>query len=1022
MNSWIQMLVDLPLPVSVVLKVTVVLGVGWILHIFLARRNPRWRVLLWRGVVIGVVIVPILVPWKYLQVSVTPPPELVEIPQRLTAAELPTIEIPASYPMGTVADLAPQSQSISHPSFAISTWAHKNLWPIVLSVWGLTVVLITGHFLTIFTKIRKRVKSSLPAPKHLQHLLDEVVVNLKCSQDVALRYSSDFTSPFLAGLIKPVIILPKQMIHSRCPNELLCIFAHELSHLHSFDLFWMFAARCLSIVLWFHPLVWKLRGAHNAACEEVCDAIAADYIGSAELYSSTLARIALEIVEKIPAVGGVPMACCSEIIGRLRILKRKIYSVPLGRPWVVLSLLVGSVALASLGGLNFVYATNLLKSEPKEISPARLAITEKATTKVLHFSQDQCMGRLFVKDPSIGSSYLELGRDLSLPLGLDPERLALGGDLDFVGLARGDVVVSAGRNIHLITVLRTKREDFAQLAQGSRMFLRNRFSSDPDDLSGLSGLGPNDLSSITVTSLAPMTHVAERVLEPLSRLTGLQMLCLSGTGVTSMEQLRKLRSLKALKLQEGRTTVRGLAVLRDLPALEYLDLDTGPTDVDLKYIGQLPNLRWLRIRTGKIYGPGLAELANLPCLERLCLWGTSPISDRHIKYMEGLTQLKSLTLWGGTCNSLTDASLASIGKLKNLEELYFIRTIPRFTLAGAARLKDLKNLKKVDFGHAWSGREGMYYGDEVVRQLTALPNLESIKGLSYLSSEGMKTLARFRNLKCLHVSLKDHQQGYRGPTGVSHLSGLDSLEELFLTAFGQSLSDLDMTHLECLKYLKYLSVFGSIKGRSVTDRGMASISKLGQLEHLNLMMTGLTKNGLNQLSGLTNLQTLNVTVMADPDAMRTADEVRLDLSALTNLRKLSLSGLSLQDADLVSLAGLHHLESLNLGDTFTEEGLWRLRDLSELKRLSISGISCVAGDRLGDLGGLTKLEDLVLRGRITNAALGRLASLPSIWSLRVETDEPIRPETVTRLKKAMPGITYIPVSYTHLTLPTSDLV
>jgi hypothetical protein len=139
-----------------------------------------------------------------------------------------------------------------------------------------------------------------------------------------------------------------------------------------------------------------------------------------------------------------------------------------------------------------------------------------------------------------------------------------------------------------------------------------------------------------------------------------------------------------------------------------------------------------------------------------------------------------------------------------------------------------------------------------------------------------------------------------------------------------------------------------------------------------------------------------------------ADGVTLDLSVLTKLNTLTLSGFSLQDADLASLAGLHHLEWLVLeNNSLSEAALMHLKDLSELKRLSISGISCTTGDHLGDLGGLTKLRYLVLRGRITDAALGRMSGLPSIWSFRVETDEPIRPETVAHLKKAMPMITYI---------------
>jgi Leucine-rich repeat (LRR) protein len=543
------------------------------------------------------------------------------------------------------------------------------------------------------------------------------------------------------------------------------------------------------------------------------------------------------------------------------------------------------------------------------------------------------------------------------------------------------------------------------------MSLRNRFSSDPADLSGLSGLGPNDLYKLNVFSMFARADADRCVLAPISHLTGLQILMLSQTGITNeqMKYLKPLRALRALELSnEFSISNTGMAALKDLPALEYLSLDPGLTDAGLKHVGQLHKLRWLKIGTEKIRGPGLAELANLPRLERLCLWGNSQrlISDRHIKYLEGLMQLKSLTLWGGTCNSLTDASLASIAKLYNLEELHFIRTSPRFTVAGAAQLKDLKNLKKVDFAQImWSSYAGKYNGDEVVRQLAALPNLESIKGLSYLSAEGMKILARFHNLKCLGVTLKDRRQGYYGPTGLSHLAGLGSLEELFINS--ESLSEADIACLETLGRLKELI----IGNKHLTDRGLASISKLNQLESLGFSVFGgagvskISKSGLKQLSGLTNLHTLDVKVY--PVVMRPADGVTLDFSALTNLNTLTLFGCSLQDADLTSLAGLHHLEWLMLDGTFTEEGLWRLRNLPELKLLSISGISCTADDHLGNLGGLTKLGNLTLRGRITDAALGRLSGLPSIWSLRVETDEPIRPETVASLKKAMPMITYI---------------
>ncbi|MBA7637325.1 hypothetical protein ES703_44968 [subsurface metagenome] len=511
-----------------------------------------------------------------------------------------------------------------------------------------------------------------------------------------------------------------------------------------------------------------------------------------------------------------------------------------------------------------------------------------------------------------------------------------------------------------------------------------------------------------------------RIFGPISHLTGLGILSLQSSGITDkgLEHLRPLRSLRGLELTQASISNRGLAVLKALPALEYLSLNTGVTDAGLRQMAQLSNLRWLSIADGKMWGPGLAELAKLPRLERLCIvQSRSPLFDRHIKYLEGLTQLKGLTLWGSACNTLTDASLASIGKLKNLEELYFIRTMPRFTPAGVAHLKGLKNLKKVDFAQIlWSGYAGKYDGDEVVRQLAALPNLESITGIGYLTAEGMKTLARFRNLKCLHVGLKNHILGYDGPTGVSHLAGLDSLEELHI--YNQdSLSEADFACLESLGCLKELNI-GS---RHLTDRDLASISKLDQLESLSFSVLGgpgasnISKSGLNQLNGLSNLHYLKVNAWGNAAKTDPADELTLDLSGLKKMKDMSLSGLSLQDSDLAFLKHLPLLENLSIqpiqpDSPLTGAFLRHLRELPELNRLYVTGLSGCTGEDLAHLNGLPKLRTLTLSGRITDTALASLTGPLSLESLYFDTDEPIRKQTVTNLTKSHPVIEYIHIN------------
>lgn len=619
-------------------------------------------------------------------------------------------------------------------------------------------------------------------------------------------------------------------------------------------------------------------------------------------------------------------------------------------------------------------------------------------TRVLSFPSGQCTGNLYL-EPESGP-------------GWDPKCVRLYGEWEYLSAAQGDVLVPEDRNVQLGVPLALSPRESAKLrAQDPRahqMMIAGRTRKDPDDLSGLSELDPNDVFWLLVyTSMYRRAGTDPRIFEPISHLTGLRRLTLNLTGVTDegLEHLRPLRSLRVLELTESSIGSRGLAVLMDLPALVYLNLNTGITDAGLKQVGQHPNLRWLKIRTGNIWGQGLAELVNLPRLERLCIHGPGPISDRHIKYMEGLTQLKSLTLWGSACNQLTDASLASIGKLKNLEELYFIRTIPRFTVAGVAHLKRLKNLKKVDFAQAWIGPTGAYYGDEVVWQLAALPNLESIKGISYLSAEGMKTLTTFRNLKCLGVALKDRGQGYYGPTGVSHLAGLASLEELYISS-GDAFSDADLACLEPLGRLRDLF----ISGQNVTDRGLASIGKLKQLESLNLGCS-VTCSGLNQLKGLSNLRSLQVSARGNAAKTDPADELMLDLSGLKKMKDMNLSGLPLQDSDLAFIEHLPLLENLNIyTNSLTGAFLRHLRKLPELNHLYVSRLSGCTGEDLAHLNGLPKLRRLTVKGDITDTALASLTGPLCLESLNVDTDEPIQKQTVTDLAKSHPVIEFIRIN------------
>lgn len=584
-------------------------------------------------------------------------------------------------------------------------------------------------------------------------------------------------------------------------------------------------------------------------------------------------------------------------------------------------------------------------------------------TKVLHFPADRLIGWLSA----------ESGRDLSSPLGLDPARVALDSDWDFVGLARGDVVVPANRNIQLTIHL----------------------GSGPEDLSCLAKLGPSDLYKLNIQSWTGRSSANHPKLESISHLTGLQVLSLGDTGVTGreMSSLKSLSSLRGLHLiREMSFGGAGLAVLKDFPALEYLDCYTITTDADLKHVGEFANLKWLRLRMGRIRGPGLVELAKLPHLERLALWGDKGLSDRHVRYLEDLRHLKSLTLWGSNAR-LTDSTLASVSKLSSLEEFHLIRVQTDFTDSGIGQLAKLTNLRIL----------GASPHDASI--LSGMGKLESVGGI-VLTSRNMKALAGLSNLKSLGLKL---EAPFNGSTEnpFALLSTLKSLEKLHVVSWGMGakcFGDEELASLESMRNLKDLSI--PVEG--LTNRGLASIGKLRQLESLNLMGAGqnnrLSNRGLNHLNGLSHLQKVSLNMPSG--VWSVGDNTALNLSGLTNLKNIKLISIRLKGSEWAFLAELENLEELwlNYCGICSENGLRYIKDLPKLKYLDLQNVTCTEGNGLAVLGSLRNLNGIRLIGRITDRALGRLPALPSLQMFDVTTDVTIRPETIAHLKQNLPAV------------------
>jgi len=351
MNSIGHQLLELSPLAMLLLKLTLFLGAAWLLHALLHRANPRWRVLLWRCAMVGLLVLPLahwLAPGYALEVAPAAPEAAAPL-----AGPVPVVEEWPLYFEPAPAYEAQPDLTLTAASASARTptrWRDYVL-PGILAAWALLALLRVAAFGRAFLHARHFAAQAMPAPEHVHAAAREVAAALRLWRQVTVRVTPFEAPPFLHGVRRPVVVLPARMAAPDFAPQLPAVLAHELAHAAHHDLAWLHLARLLAAPLWFHPLAWRIPAAHEAACEAVCDGVAANYIGDPERYAQTLAQAALDFRARPGLAASAPMLRSPRVLHRIRQLQRGLNVPALKRRWVAaatLALLAGAGTLASV--------------------------------------------------------------------------------------------------------------------------------------------------------------------------------------------------------------------------------------------------------------------------------------------------------------------------------------------------------------------------------------------------------------------------------------------------------------------------------------------------------------------------------------------------------------------------------------------------------------------------------------------------------------------------------------------------
>jgi internalin A len=242
------------------------------------------------------------------------------------------------------------------------------------------------------------------------------------------------------------------------------------------------------------------------------------------------------------------------------------------------------------------------------------------------------------------------------------------------------------------------------------------------------------------------------------------------------------------------------------------------------------------------------------------------------------------------------------------------------------------------------------------------------------------------------------------------LRGLNELADL--TTLDLSLTHITDQGMQEIKGLRGITELNLYYAEYVTDEGIAAIKDWKKLKRLNLHGTKVGDTGLEHISGITPLESLNVgsTLMTDVGLER--------LTMLPNLKELTMGGNELGDAGLQALRQMPGLTYLDLsGRQGTDKNVWTihvsevgLEPVLALKALRELRLSC-ASIGVGIEG--AKFAEVSVPN-VTQKWLERIQTLPKLSKLKLQGCNKISDDAIATLT-AMPALHEVDLQGTAVT-------
>ncbi len=184
-------------------------------------------------------------------------------------------DVPAPFQDATAPASPADSLATSFHLPPTATWiesALRTAVPPLLLIWFAIAATLLAKLAIDCLVLTRILRLAVPiADAAIQESFAQVVRTLQLRRPPELVLSERVSAPCSAGLIRPRVVLPKNLLCRVTPQQLRDVFVHEVAHVIRRDQAILWLQNVAAALFWFHPLVKALNRQLARAREEICD-------------------------------------------------------------------------------------------------------------------------------------------------------------------------------------------------------------------------------------------------------------------------------------------------------------------------------------------------------------------------------------------------------------------------------------------------------------------------------------------------------------------------------------------------------------------------------------------------------------------------------------------------------------------------------------------------------------------------------------------------------------------------------